>query len=191
MVGTVDILVVLALDGTLLEVGLLASDSDVALDGVAGQQYPVASLGIIVQFVLGTRRFLYLNHSTAVGHAGGHAHEHGEAYLLAQLVGLLHHVVGLLLGAGLQRGNHRELTVEAAVLLVLGGVHRGVVSHEDHQAAVHTRHTRVNEGVGAHVQAHMLHADQRTLAHEGHTQGSLHSRLLVSTPAAMNVAFHR
>ena len=191
VVSTVDVLVVLALDGTLLEVGLLTRNSDVALDGVAGEQYPVAGLGVIVQFVLGTRSFLHLDNGTAVGHAGGHAHEHGEANLLAQLVGLLHHVIGLLLGAGLQRGNHRELAIEAAVLLVLGGVHRGVVGHEDHQTAVHTRHARVNERVGAHVQAHMLHADQGALAHEGHAEGSLHRRLFVGTPAAMNVAFHR
>ena len=66
-------------------------------------------------------------------------------------------------------------------------MHRGVVSHQDHNTTVYTRHAAVNEGIGTDVQTHVLHTNQSTLAHVGHTQGGLHSRLLIGTPATMNL----
>ena len=190
LVGAGDILVETALLGGFLKLGLLVDQVAIQHLGVGGQQHEGLGVGGVVDGVLG-QRLAALDTGAAVGQTGGDTHEDGGAHLLAQLIAEEDHVVGLLLVAGLQHGDHGPVAIEAAVLLVLRGVHRGVIGHEDHQTAVHTCHARVNERVGAHVQAHMLHADQRTLAHEGHTKGSLHSRLLISTPAAMNVAFHR
>ena len=154
--------------GHLLQQGLLTGDNDVALAGKGGQQHPRTGLGVVVQLVLGSGFILHLDDGTRVGHAGSDAHQHRQTQLLRKVERLLHHVVGLLLRTGFQRGNHRKLAIETRVLLVLAGVHRRVVGNQHNQSAIGTRHSRVDERVGADIQSHVFHADQCALAHERH-----------------------
>ena len=174
-----------ALDGFALTGRILLEELLVAVARVARHEHPLPRLGGVVQFVLGLG-LPHLDHGARVGHAGGQAHQYGNAVALREFEGLLHHLVGLLLRRGLEDGDERELAVKARVLLVLRGVHRGVVCRHDHQAAVGPGHRRVDEGVGRHVHAHVLHADQRPLAGERHAEGLLHGGLFVGRPEAVD-----
>ena len=112
-------------------------------------------------------------------------HQNGQTLLFGVVKCCLHHVVGFLLVGWLEGRNHGKLAVEATVLLVLAGVHRWVIGHQHNHAAVNARHGTVHKWVGADVQSNVLHANQGTLAHEGHAQGCFHGSLLVCTPAGM------
>ena len=126
-----------------------------------------------------------------MGHAGGDTHQHRQFLLLRVFKGDRHHVVGLLLVRGFERRNHGKLTIEARVLLVLRGMHRGVVGHQNNEAAVDASHTAINKRVGTDVESYMLHTNQGALTHERHTQSGFHSRLLVGAPTAVHAAFLR
>ena len=178
-VATLYINIVRAIGGIALQLSLLGGDDVVALLGVGRQQHPVGSLGVVVQGVLLARLVGTLHDGTRVGHAGGDAHQHGHALALAVVEGGSHHVVSLLLRGGLEGGYHGELAVEARILLVLRRVHRGVVGHQHHHAAVDARHAAVDEGVGTDVQSHVLHAHQGSFAHVRHAESGLHGSLLV------------
>ena len=188
MVGALHIFIKYRADGILLELSLLAGDDNVALACKGRKQHPVAGFGIVVQLVLLTRGFLDFHNRAAMSHTCGYAHQNGQVNLLGIAEGILHHVVGFLLAAGLECGNHRKLGIEAAVLLVLRGMHRRVVGNKYHDASVGSRHSGIHERVGTHVESHMLHAYEGTLAHVRHTEGGFHSRLLVGRPSAVHVA---
>ena len=113
LVLTVYVLVVGTIYGVLLQQRLLTSHHYVTLAGKGRQQHPVGCLRLVVQLVLLTRCLSHVHHGTRVGHAGGDTHQHGQLQLFRHVVGKGHHVVSLLLGAGLQCGHHRKLTVEA------------------------------------------------------------------------------
>lgn len=114
--------------------------------------------------------------------------EHRDAEALREVEAVTGHFIGLLLARRLENGHQSELAVETRVLLVLRGVHRGVVGRHHHQAAVGAGHGRIDEGVGGDVHAHMLHAYKRPLAGERHAQGLLHRRFLVRGPVAVDSA---
>ena len=71
-----------------------------------------------------------------MGDAGYEPDHDRQRELLGHVEGLGHHVVALLLVAGLEAGNQRELREVPAVLLVLAGVHARVVGDGEDQAAV-------------------------------------------------------
>ena len=119
-----------------------------------------------------------------MGHTGGDAHQHGNLHLLGVVKCLPHHVVGFLLTGRFVVGNHRETAVEAGILFILRGMHRGVVGGHHHQASVGSGHGGVDEGVGGHVHADVFHADHGALAHIGHAESRLHGGLLVGAPLA-------
>ena len=118
-------------------------------------------------------------------------HQDGRFQLLGKGEGLGDHVVGFLLVRGLEDGHHGELGVEAAVLLVLGRMHRRVVGREHDQAPVHAGDGAVDEGVGADVHAYVLHADEGPLAGIGHAEGRFHCSFFVGAPAAVDAALPR
>ena len=122
LVGAGDILVETAILGGFFELGLLVNQVAIQHLGVGGQQHKGLGVGGVVDGVLG-QRLAALDTSAAVGQTGGDAHEDGGAHLLAQFIAEEDHVVGLLLVAGLQHGDHGPVAIEAAVLLVLRGEH--------------------------------------------------------------------
>ena len=140
MVGAIDILIIFALYCHLLQYRLLTRYDHIALTGKGWQQHPVGSLRIVVKRILLAWLILNLYYCTTMGHTGGDTHQDGQMQLLRQVERLLHHVVSLLLRAGLERRNHRKLSIEARVLLVLRRVHRGVVGNQDHYTTVCSRH---------------------------------------------------
>ena len=112
MVGAIDILVIFALNSHLLQQRLLTGYYYITLAGKGGQKYPVTGLGIVVKLVLWACLVLHLNYGTTVCHTGGNTHQDGQVQILRHIESLLHHIVGLLLRAGLQGGNHGKLSVE-------------------------------------------------------------------------------
>ena len=98
----------------------------------------------------------------------------------------LHHVVGLLGVGGLEHRHPGELREVAVVLLVLGGVHAGIIRGDHHHSArgahVGERHQRVHR----HVEPHVLHRRQRTRAGDRGTDRGLHRDLLVDGPFALH-----
>ena len=124
----------------LLQHRLLGTHMCIALTGKSRQQHPVAGLGIIVQLVLRTGLFSDIHNGTRMGHSCCHTHEDRQMNPLGIVVSESHHVVGFLLITRFQCGNHSKLPIETAVLLVLGRVHRGVVSHQHDQSTIRSRH---------------------------------------------------
>ena len=113
----------------------------------------------------------------------GHQPDHDrDAQLFGDVEGLPGHVVGFLMVGGLEAGDLGELGIEAAVLLVLGAVHAGVVGGDDDQPAVGPGEGRVHERVGGDVETDVLHRDQGPLAGEGDAQGLLVGHFLVDRP---------
>ena len=117
------------LGGIVLKLSLLGSYHVVTLAGVGRQQNPVGCYCVVVQLVLLTGLVLHFHHSTAMSHAGGDTHQHGQLLLLRIFESGLYHVVGLLLVRRFERRNHSEFAIETRILLVLRGVHRGVIGY--------------------------------------------------------------
>ena len=172
------------------QVRLLRHEGGVLPLGVAGQQDPAGALGIRGERILRTG-LPHLDGRPGMGQPRDDAHEHRQPHFFRQTEGVGHHVIALLLVGRLEDGNHRELPVEAGVLLVLGGMHGRIVRRNDHQAALHAGDAGVHECIGTDVHAHVLHAHQGALPGIGHAQGRLHGRFFVRAPAAPNPAFPR
>ena len=85
---------------------------------------------------------------------------HIASVLEADDEGLLGHLIGLLAVRRIEARDAPEGRVVAAVLLVLGAVAAGIVGGEQHQARVDAGVGGAHEGVGGHVDAHVLHGDE-------------------------------
>ena len=119
------------------------------------------------------------------------ADHHRDAEALGVVEGLARHVVRFLLRRRLEAGDAREVGVEPAVLLVLRAVHARVVGHGHHEAAVDRDQRAVHEGIGRHVEADVLHRDERAAADERDAEGRLIGRLLVGAPVGRRPAVVR
>ena len=168
----------LQLAGALLQKGVAADGvarhhdifGEVLLIGDAGPLFPHSQL----------------HQGLGVGHPGTHLQQHRGVELLRQVVGQLGKLQGLGGVRGLQHGDLGGDGVVAGVLLVLRGVHPRVVSHADDHAAVHAGVGHGEQGVGGHVQAHMLHAAEGPLSRQAGAEGHLHGHLLVGGPLAVD-----
>ena len=101
-----------------------------------------------------------------VADAGGGAHDDRRSVVLGQVEGRLHHEIALL---GVGRVEHRNLGERREAPRVLLGLRRygaRVVGDEQHEAAAHAHVVERHEGVGRHIQAHLLAGEER--AHAGH-----------------------
>ena len=142
--------------------------------------------------IIGAERFLlqrltHCNLGTRVGQARHHTHENRKFQLLRQRIGIRHHIICLLLRRRLHNRDHSKFAIESRILLVLRRVHRGVIGSQHHESAIHTRNGRVDKRIGSHIHTHMFHTYERALTGIRHTQGSLHGRLLIRTPAATHL----
>jgi len=101
--------------------------------GVVGEQVPIVHrIGGLGWRVL-PARLLRLHLGAAVGQAGDEADHGGDAEFLGKVEGRARHGVGLLLIGGFEAGDQGEVGEVAAVLLVLRGVHAGVIRHGQDQ----------------------------------------------------------
>ena len=101
---------------------------------------------------------LALYTGTGVCQARNHAHQDGFAGLFGEVESVVHHVVCFLLVAWFVHRDEREVAIETAVLLVLRGMHAGVVGSNDYKTTFYAGNGRVDETVGSHVHTHVLHA---------------------------------
>ena len=114
------------------------------------------------------------------------AQQHRRVELLRQREGLGDEVVGLLAVGRLEHRDLGELGVVAVVLLVLRGVHAGVVGADDDQAGVDAGERERHEGVGGHVETHVLHGHDGAHAGERSAHGGLEGDLLVDAPLGVD-----
>ena len=130
----------------------------------------------------------HLDGLVAVVDTRGGAQQHRASDALGELERILDHSVGV---CDARRIEARELGVLREGARVLLGLRRdgtGVVGHQDHHAALHTYICKAHERVGRHVQAHLLHGDQRAGARVGGAGGNLHGSLLVDRPLHVGLA---
>ena len=65
-------------------------------------------------------------------------HKNGFLKALAQCKCLLYHIVSLLLVGWFKDRNHGKLAIEARILFVLTGMHRGIVGSQNNKATIAT-----------------------------------------------------
>ena len=121
-----------------------------------------------------------------MGHPGAHLEKHRAVEGLGNLIGP--HGEGPALGAvgGFQHGELGGAGIVPGVLLVLGGVHPGVVRHADDHAGVDAGVRHGKQRVRRHVQSHVLHAAETALSRETGPKGRLHGHFLVGCPLAVD-----
>ena len=158
----------------------------VAADGVAGHHDvlgDVLLIGLGGDFLTGSG----LHHGLGVGHAGAHLQQHRTVKLLGDLISGLGEGQSLGRVGGLQHGQLGSHGIVPGVLLVLGGVHAGVVGHGDDHARIHTGVCHGEQGVGGHVQAHVLHGAEGALARQTCAEGGLHGYLFIGSPLGVDL----
>ena len=158
-----------------------------AAHGVGGHHHELLGTALVgARLHIGARAD-HVHQRLGVGDAHGLVqHDHGVK-LLGDVEGLLGHLVGLLAVGRVQARDAPKGGVVAAVLLVLRAVAAGVVGGEQHQARVDAGVGRAHEGVGGHVDAHVLHGDEAAHATHGGAQAHLEGDLLVGRPLAVHV----
>ncbi len=117
-----------------------------------------------------------------MGKPRGKTDHDGDAMLFRLVERLDHHVVSFLLARRLVNRHKRELAIEAAVLFVLAGMHRGIIRNGQHQTAMRAGDGGIDERIGRDVHADVFHAHQRALPGKRHAERGLHRRLLIATP---------
>ena len=120
---------------------------------------------------------------------GGGAEQDGGVELLGDLAGDLHEILALLTVGGFDHRHLGGAGIVTVILLVLGGMHTGIVGGDDDIAAGDTHIACGEQGIGCHIQTHVLHSAQR--AHTGHGGAVSHlgGHLLVRRPLAVDIVF--
>ncbi len=121
-----------------------------------------------------------------MGYPRGGTKEYGRVKPLTDLERTFRELLRLPGIGRLQHGNLRREGVIPVVLLVLGAVHFGVIGRNDDEAAPNARVGRREEGVGRHVQPHVLHGRKGPRPREGCAEAHLHRHLLVGGPLGVH-----
>ena len=106
---------------------------------------------------------------------------------LRQAEGLFGKLQRLLGVRGLQHGHFGGNGIVPGVLLILGGKHSRVIGHTDDQTGLHPLVRDGEQGVGGHIQAHVLHAAGRPHASYRGPMGHLQGDLFIGRPLAVNL----
>ena len=75
----------------------------------------------------------------------------------------------------------------AAVLLVLGAVHTGVIGNQNHKAAAHAHIGRNIKRVRRNIKPDMLHSGKSPCAADRRTEGNLNRNFFVGRPLGVNL----
>ena len=118
---------------------------------------------------------------------GGGAQDDRGPVTLADLHGHGHEIDGLLAVGGLEDRHLGQPGVPAGVLLVLGGMAARIVGHADDQPPLDPDGAEVQQGVGGHVQPHVLHGHQTTRASQTRPHRHFQGHLLVRRPLAVDL----
>ena len=142
-------------------------------------------LCIGLQRLLGARELL--DGALRVGNSGCRAHQNGRVICFGQLIGEHGEVLALLRIRRLQHRHLRGDGVMAGILLVLRGVHTGVVRDGDDQTAVDTGIGCGVERVCRDIQADMLHGGEGSGARKGSAQRGFHRDLFIRRPLCVDL----
>ena len=174
---------------------LLAQDREAVLDGEAhaarvGRDgdvlLRVLDVGLRLDRAAGA--VADVDERRGVRRARRHAEEDDRAGALGEVPRGAGHVEGLLRVGGLERDRAGELLQHAVVLLVLRGVHAGVVRRDDDEAAVRPLERVGHQRVHRDVEADVLHAHEGAAAGDRGADADLHRDLLVDGPLAVYFA---
>ena len=130
--------------------------------------------------------FAHFHRGALMRQARGQAQKNGRIVALAQFKSALNIIMAFLAVGRLQHGDVRRAGDHAAVLFILAGMHIGIVRRHDHQPRVHARIGSGIQGIGRHIDAHMLHAAHGARARHGRAEGRFHSHLFVGGPFAVD-----
>ena len=124
-----------------------------------------------------------------VVHAGGGAEQNRGVKHFGNLTGHTDKVLALLAVCRLHHGNAGSAGIVAVILLILRRVHAGVVGCDDHIGSTGSHVGGGKQGIGRHVQSHVLHSAQG--AHTGYcgTIGHLRGHLFIGCPLAVDILF--
>ena len=153
---------------------------------IAGHHDPLGGVGRVAVRLGPLDALARLDERLRVADADGGAHEDGDVEALGELERLPGERERL---GGVRRLEHRdarECGVVAGVLLVLRGVHAGVVGDENHQAAANAGVRQREERIGGDVEADVLHGDERRGAGQRDAGGDLERDLLVGRPLGVD-----
>ena len=117
-----------------------------------------------------------------VRHARRGAEEHGNVELLGNAVGLTHEVQAFLRIGRLDHGQLRCAGIVAVILLVLGGVHAGIVCGDNDEAAADAVVGSRENGVCRNVDTDMLHRTEAAYTCEARAVGHFRRDLFVRRP---------
>ena len=73
------------------------------------------------------------------------------------------------------------------ILLVLRGVHTGIICHADDHTGIHAGVGNGEQRVCRHVQAHVLHSAEAALTGQACAEGCFHSHLFVGRPLSVDL----
>ncbi len=124
-----------------------------------------------------------------VANARGHAQQNRHLPLLGNFDGAQHELVGFLRVGGLKHGHAGSQGIATIVLLVLTGGHAGIVGRYNDQRPVEADIGHGKQWVGSHVQADMLHGDERALAGKGDADSNLKRNFFVGRPLGFAAQF--
>ena len=119
------------------------------------------------------------------------SHDHTEKHHGIVFFGYLKCLFGVLESLCRVGGlKHRHLGrdgIMTGILLVLRGMHSGVVCHANNETCVDSGVRHRKERVGRHVEANVLHSASTALTVEGRAKGDLESDLFVGSPLAIYI----
>lgn len=115
-------------------------------------------------------------------HARRGAEEHGNVELLGNAVGLTHEVQAFLRIGRLDHGQLRCAGIVAVILLVLGGVHAGIVCGDNDEAAADAVVGSRENGVCRNVDTDMLHRTEAAHTCKARAVGHFRCDLFVRRP---------
>ena len=149
--------------------------------GVCGHHDPLRSI-----FCIGLRLNLHtlaqFNGTFRMRHAHRGANHARHIEALGHLEGVFGEGKRFGRIGGIEHGNMRGAGIKARILLILRGVHARVIGRENHETAVDARVGSGEQGVGGHVDAHVLHAREHAAASGACAQANFHGDFLIRAP---------
>ena len=135
---------------------------------------------IRLKLVLGTRTAL--DRSLRVGHAHGGADEERHVEALGKIEGMAGERQGLSGIGGIHHGNMSRRCIVMGVLLVLGGIHAGIVGRKHHIPAADTGIGGGEQRIRRNVDADVLHGGKHARAGRACADAHFDGDLLVDAP---------
>ena len=118
---------------------------------------------------------------------GGNTNDNRSVILFANLICGFHEILAFLAVAGFKARSMCASGKHPRVLLVLRGMHSGVIGNNEYHAGINTGIGCCEEGVGTHIQTDMLHAGKTASAAYCCTECNLDGDLFVGCPFGIDL----